>query len=142
MCTLYYYANHYNLIVCGTSDKSELLIGYFTKYGDGGVDILPLGDVYKTQVRKLAKALGIPEKIIRKPSSPRLWPGQLAEEELGLRYEEIDAILYHYVDLKYSIDDIIKKLPISRDKILRVLNMMKSTEHKRKLPPYPKISSK
>ncbi|RLE52976.1 MAG: NAD(+) synthetase, partial [Candidatus Methanomethylicota archaeon] len=98
MCLLYYYANLEGRMVVGTGDKSELLLGYFTKYGDGGVDVLPIGDLYKTQVRMLGKYLGIPERIIKKPSSPRLWKGHLAEEELGLTYDIIDPILHLLVD--------------------------------------------
>jgi NAD synthase len=84
MAIMYYYANRYNGIVAGTSDRSELLIGYYTKYGDGGADILPLGCLFKTQVRMLGRHLGLPKRIIEKPSSPRLWRDQLAEEEIGL----------------------------------------------------------
>ncbi len=141
MVILYYFANRLNLMVCGTSDKSEILLGYFTKYGDGGVDILPIGDIYKTQVRILGKILGVPENIIQKPSSPRLWPGQMAETELGITYEEIDAILYHYVDLKLPVNEVIKRTGIDKNKVLMVIKRVHSNEHKRLPPPIPKVTS-
>lgn len=93
MCILYYFANSRNLLVAGTGNRSELMLGYFTRYGDGGVDFLPIGGLYKTEVRKLAEELGIPKEIIKKKSSPGLWKGQTAEGELGIRYEKIDKIL-------------------------------------------------
>jgi len=90
MMTLYYFANNLNYIVAGTGNKSELSIGYFTKYGDGGVDILPIGDMYKSQVRELAKFLKIPEKIIKKPPTAGLWAGQTDEGEIGMTYDELE----------------------------------------------------
>jgi len=139
MCILYYYANVNNALVIGSSDKSEILIGYFTKYGDGGVDLLPIGDLYKTQVRQLAIGLGVPEKIAYKPSSPRLWPGHMAEDELGLCYEEIDIILYAYHDLGLSEDEIVQRCNVSADKVKRVISMVRNSEHKRKMPPIIRI---
>ena len=93
MLTLYYFANQLKYMVAGSGNKSELSIGYFTKYGDGGVDILPLGNLVKGQVRGLASFLGIPQQIIDKPPSAGLWPGQTDEGELGLSYEELDRYL-------------------------------------------------
>jgi NAD+ synthase len=93
MLTLYYFANQLGYIVVGSSNRSELAIGYFTKYGDGGVDILPLGNLVKGQVRELAQFLGIPQSIIDKPPSAGLWPGQTDEGELGFSYEELDRYL-------------------------------------------------
>jgi len=140
MIMLYYYANINRLMVCGTSDKSELLLGYYTKYGDGGSDILPIGDLYKTQVRILAKKLGLPEKIYSKPSSPRLWPGQTAENELGLSYEIIDTILFYYFNLRMDIDKIHLETEIPRDLIIKIIKRVLVNEHKRMTPPIPKIS--
>ena len=94
MIYLYYYANKQNRIVCGSSDKSETMMGYFTKWGDAAADIAPIMDLYKTQVRKLALHLGIPKELALKPSTPALWPNQLAESELGIKYETLDLILY------------------------------------------------
>jgi NAD+ synthase len=93
MCILYLCANTEDYLVCGTGNKSELTMGYFTKYGDGGVDILPLGDLTKTEVRKLAKELGIPQEIIDKPPSAGLWEGQTDEGEMGITYKMIDKVI-------------------------------------------------
>ncbi|MEB3787595.1 MAG: NAD+ synthase, partial [Desulfurococcales archaeon] len=98
MSLLYYYANKKKLLVAGTGDRSEILIGYFTKWGDGAVDILPIAILYKTQVRRLAASMGVPERIAFKPSSPRLWRGQTAEGELGVSYEQIDLVLHAVFD--------------------------------------------
>lgn len=93
MTTLYYFANKLNYLVVGTGNKSELMIGYFTKYGDGGADILPLGNLVKSQIRELAEYLGIPKKIINKPPSAGLWEGQTDEKEIGISYEQLDKYL-------------------------------------------------
>ncbi len=140
MSILYYYANKYGLAVMGTGDKSELLLGYFTKYGDGGVDILPIGDLYKTQVRMMGRYLGVPEKIVTKPSSPRLWPGHMAEEELGFTYDVIDAVLYRYVDLGKKIDEIVEELNISKDVVSAIIKRVHANEHKRLPPIIPRVS--
>jgi NAD+ synthase len=93
MLALYYFANRLGYVVVGSSNRSELAIGYFTKYGDGGADILPLGNLVKGQVRELAQFLAIPPPIIDKPPSAGLWPGQTDEGELGFSYEELDRYL-------------------------------------------------
>lgn len=93
MITLYYFANKLNYLVVGTGNKSELDIGYYTKYGDGGVDILPLGNLLKNQVKELAEYLGIPKKIINKPPSAGLWEDQTDEEEIGISYDQLDKYL-------------------------------------------------
>ena len=93
MTTLYYFANKLNYLVVGTGNKSELAIGYFTKYGDGGADILPLGNLLKSQIKEVAKYLGIPKKIINKPPSAGLWEGQTDEEEIGINYNQLDKYL-------------------------------------------------
>ena len=93
MLTLYYFANQHKYLVAGSGNRSELSIGYFTKYGDGGADILPLGNLVKGQVRELACFLSIPQQIIDKPPSAGLWEGQTDEAELGLSYEELDRYL-------------------------------------------------
>ena len=92
---LYYYANSKNLLVLGSSDKSEFNIGYFTKFGDGAADLLPIVSLYKTQIRQIAKELGLPNNIITKKSSPNLWPNHVAESEIGATYDEIDCILHY-----------------------------------------------
>lgn len=126
MMTLYYFANKLNYLVCGTGNKSELMIGYFTKYGDGGVDLLPLGDLFKTEVKKLAKRLDIPQKIIDKTPTAGLWAGQTDEGELGITYEELDEILD---SLKKK-----KKSKRGKEKVEWVKKLIVSSEHKRSLP--------
>ncbi len=134
MILLYAYAQKFNYLVVGTGDKSELLLGYFTKYGDGGVDVLPIGDLYKTQVKELGKVLGLPERIIKKPSSPALWEGQTAEGELGISYDIADAILYlRYEELK-SIDEVVKELDVNKEIVIKIDRLVKTSQHKR-LPP-------
>jgi NAD+ synthase len=138
MIYIYYYANKLNRIVVGSSDKSETMMGYFTKWGDVAADISPLMDLYKTQIRKLAKHIGIPEVIIAKPSSPNLWPTQTAEEELGLKYEVLDLILYgleHFM----TEEEIAKELSLKREVIHRIKRRWLSTEHKRRMLLSPKI---
>ena len=139
MAIMYYYANRYNGIVAGTSDRSELLIGYFTKYGDGGADILPLGCLFKTQVRMLGRHLGLPKRIIEKPSSPRLWRDHLAEEEIGLSYEEIDMILYGLFDKKLPPDKVAAATGVPLTAVEKVLKMHISSRHKRRFPPIPSL---
>ncbi len=93
MLTLYYFANQLTYMVVGSSNRSELATGYFTKYGDGGVDIVPLGNLVKKQVKEMAAFLGIPQGIIDKPPSAGLWQGQTDEDDLGFSYEELDSYL-------------------------------------------------
>ncbi len=128
---LYYYANVKNYLVLGSSDKSENLIGYFTKFGDGASDITPIISLYKLQVREIAKYLGVPDKIISKKSSPHLWKGHIAEEELGATYEEIDSILYCLSDKKLSVDETVKITQIEKSIIDKVHKLNINSEHKR-----------
>lgn len=140
MCILFAFANQNKLLVAGTSNKSELLVGYFTKYGDGAADILPIGDLYKTQVRVLAKELNIPEKIQRKVPSAGFWLGQTDEAELGISYEELDKILFgieHF--LKVEEIHAITGIPI--DKIAEIVRKVDKTWHKRRMGVIPKIGT-
>ncbi len=139
MCINYFVANLKNGIVIGTGNKTELLLGYFTKYGDGGVDILPIGDLYKTQVRQLARYVGVPEKIIRKTPTSGLWKGQTDEGELGASYDLIDKILYKLYDEGKDIDTIAKELDIDKSIILRFKNMVEKNSHKRYGPKILKL---
>jgi len=91
MATIYYFANCLGYLVVGSSNRCEVSVGYFSKYGDGGVDIMPLGNLVKSQVRDLARHLGVPQVIIDKPPSAGLWAGQTDEQEMGLTYEQLDA---------------------------------------------------
>lgn len=131
MATLYYFANSRNYLVVGTGNKSELKVGYFTKYGDGGVDFLPLGDLLKTQVRGLARELDIPEEIIVKPPSAGLWEGQTDEGEMGITYEELDKTI-----LTIDSGDTGNCDP---ETLKQVMDMIASSEHKRKPIPICKI---
>ena len=128
---LYYYANSKNLSVLGSSDKSEYLIGYFTKFGDGAADILPIASLYKTQVRELARSLGVPDHIISKKSSPNLWPNHIAESEIGASYEEIDAILYCINDKHMTHDETSTKTQITPETVDKIYQLYKKSEHKR-----------
>ena len=140
MCILYYYANKFNYLVLGTSDRSEYLLGYFTKYGDGASDIAPLIVLFKTQVRRFGEFLGVPQKIVKKPSSPRLWPDHLAEKELGLRYEDIDLVFFAFFDLGLPVNEIPSVTGVSDDVVKKVLHRYSTTIHKRSgiLMPDPK----
>jgi NAD+ synthase len=131
---LYYHANLKNYLVVGSSDKSEQLIGYFTKFGDGSADVLPIASLYKTQIRLLARSLGVKESIIEKKSSPHLWKGHIAEEEIGVSYEEIDSILYCMADKNMPLDDIQRTTQIDKDKIEKIHQLYKKSEHKRIMP--------
>ncbi|MBW2975066.1 NAD(+) synthase [Candidatus Woesearchaeota archaeon] len=132
MSALYYFANKLNCLVAGTDNKSEEMIGYFTKYGDGGVDILPIVGLFKKDVRKMAKHLGIPGEIIAKKPSAGLWDGQTDEDEMGLSYEELDEILEQLEKGggAGSFDE---------EKVRKVKHMMKVSAHKREMPPGCKL---
>lgn len=132
MVYIYYYANRFNMLVCGSSDKSETMMGYFTKWGDVAADISPIMDLYKTQVRKLAQHIKVPKEIVAKPSSPRLWPGQLAEKELGIKYEQLDLIL-HGLEHFMTIEEIAKQLNVEKEIVNKIKRRWFSTEHKRRM---------
>jgi NAD+ synthase len=138
MIYLYYYANKLNKIVCGSSDKSETMMGYFTKWGDVAADISPLMDLYKTQVRKLAEHLGIPPELAAKPSTPALWPNQLAETELGIKYETLDLVLYG-LERFMSTEEIAQQLSVEKSLVEAVKSRWLAVEHKRRLPLVPKV---
>jgi NAD+ synthase len=132
MIYTYYYANRCSLLVCGSSDKSETMMGYFTKWGDVAADISPIMDLYKTQVRKLAQHVGVPREIVRKPPTPGLWPGQLAEKELGIGYEQLDLILYG-LECFMKTEEIAAQLEVDRRVVDKVKKRWLSTEHKRRM---------
>jgi len=141
MGLLYYYANLHNWLVIGTGNKSELLVGYFTKFGDGGCDILPLGDLYKCQVRQLAEYLEIPPEIIKKAPSAGLWPGQTDEDELGIMYDTLDKILSSLEQLMLP-NEISKEFDIPLEVIKKVEHMIRKSEHKRIGPMVFKMGSR
>jgi NAD+ synthase len=126
MITLYYHANKLNYLVVGTGNKSEAVMGYFTKYGDGGVDICPLGGLLKSQVRELAKELDIPAKIIKKIPSAGLWSGQTDEQEMGITYAELDKVITGIE--KNELAGLDPKL------VGKVKQRKLESEHKRRMP--------
>jgi NAD+ synthase len=128
MTSLYYLANRYNGLVVGTGNKTELAIGYFTKYGDGGVDVLPLGDLDKTAVRGLARELEVPETVISKAPSAGLWEGQTDEAEIGVTYDQLDRALA-------SVPGEERKEPIDPAMIDRISALVAASEHKRRAIP-------
>jgi len=131
MTTLYHFANKNNYLVLGTSNKSEIAIGYFTKYGDSGADILPLGDLYKTQVIELAKHLGIHDEIIKAAPTAGLWKGQTDEQEIWMDYPTLDSIL--------EAAEMGRDAEAGRENILRVKELVKGSTHKRQMPEVCKI---
>jgi len=133
MTCLYYYANRLGMLVCGTTDKSEAMLGYYTKWGDGAADIEPIIDLFKTQVRQLARYLGVPEEIIRKPPTPGLLPGQTAEDELGLSYDILDLILYG-LERFMRPERIAADLGLPIETVLAVKERWLANEHKRRPP--------
>src|SRR5881296_2710924 len=134
MTSLYYLANAENRLVAGTGDRSEDLIGYFTKYGDGGVDFLPIAHLYKSQVRYLAKHVGISPEVVEKPSSPNLWEGHKATDEIPLDYSELDRALVCLFDLKMEPEEVAERLGIDEQKIREVLSRFRKSAHKRAYP--------
>lgn len=123
MIVLYYFANSWDYLVAGTGNKSELMTGYFTKYGDGGCDILPLGGLLKTEVRKLAQDLNIPSEIVNRPSTAGLWDGQTDEEEIGISYESLDECIQ-----AMERDDL---KAVERNNLAKVRLMIENSSHKR-----------
>jgi NAD+ synthase len=134
MVNLYYLANAENMLVAGTGDRSEDLIGYFTKYGDGGVDFLPIAHLYKSQVRYLSKHVGIPPEIVEKPSSPNLWEGHRATDEIPLDYSELDKALVCLFDLKMRPEDTAQMIGIDERKVQDILSRFRNSAHKRSYP--------
>lgn len=125
MSTLYFVANSLNYLVAGTGNRTELTIGYFTKYGDGGVDLLPIGNLLKSEVRALARELGVPASVIDKAPSAGLWLGQTDEEEMGFTYAELE---------RYLTDGAASVPPALA---MRIERLMRASEHKRELAPAP-----
>jgi len=141
MSILYDYSSYLKALVLGTSNKTELLLGYGTLYGDLAGSIQPLGDLYKTQVRAIGSYLNIPKRIIDKPPSADFWSDQTDEKEIGFKYDDIDRLLFAMIDLKKDREELIA-LGFSREIIDRVEVMMKKSTFKRKLISIPRISSK
>jgi len=125
-------------LVVGTGNKTEALIGYTTIFGDSACAFNPVGDLYKSQVRQVAAAIGVPEQIIRKAPSADLWPGQTDEAEAGFSYPELDRLLFWRIDKRRSVDEVVA-LGFARDLVERVDRMVAGAEFKRQVPPIAKL---
>jgi NAD+ synthase len=141
MIVLYDCSETFKALVVGTSNKTEILLGYSTLWGDMASALNPIGDLYKTQVRQLARALGIPVAIIDKPPSADLWTGQTDEGELGFTYEEADKLLYLLVDQRYSARELIEE-GFDEKFVHLVLNRVRRNQFKRMMPPIAKVSNR
>lgn len=131
----------FNGLVMGTSNKTELLLGYSTIFGDSAAAIQPIGDLYKTQIRQLSRAVGVPEKIIQKAPSADLWQGQTDEGELGFTYEEVDQLLYLLVDQRYRPENCVEE-GFDKKFVDRVVQMIRKNHFKRVMPPIAKLSQR
>jgi NAD+ synthase len=141
MIVLYDQSQAFKGLVMGTGNKTEILLGYTTLFGDAACAINPMGDLYKTQVRQLARAMNLPEAIIAKPPSADLWKDQTDEGELGFTYAEVDRLLYLLVDQRYSPEDCIEA-GFSQAFVKAVVDLVRKTHFKRVLPPIAKISNR
>ncbi len=139
MSVIFDYSAREKAMVIGTSNKTELLLGYGTWYGDLASSVNPLGDLYKTQIFELAAHLGVPEKIIKKTPSADLWPGQTDEDEMGLKYEIADKVLYLIFDKRKTREDLIS-MGYDNKIVDKILNLVKRYQFKRVLPIIPKLS--
>jgi NAD+ synthase len=142
MSILYDFSVRERALILGTSNKTELLVGYGTLHGDLACAVNPLGDLYKTQVRRLAAHLRLPGRIRNKKPTAGLWPGQTDEGEIGFSYEELDEILHRLVDLRQSPAEVAATHGFERKKVERIVNLIKNSEFKRHLPPIAKISNR
>lgn len=141
MIVLYDQSEVFDGLVVGTSNKTEILLGYSTLYGDSACALNPLGDLYKTQVRQLARSMGVPEEIIHKPPSADLWEGQTDEGELGFTYAEVDKLLYLLIDQRYKPEDCVEA-GFSESFVRKVIDRIQRNHFKRILPPIAKLSNR
>ena len=141
MMVLYDHSVTWRGLVVGTGNKTEALIGYTTLFGDSACAFNPIGDLYKSQVRQLSAAIGVPDAIIRKAPSADLWPGQTDESEVGFSYAEVDRILFRLVDRRRSIDDVAAD-GFDRALVERVDRMVAGAEFKRQVPPIAKLGTR
>lgn len=141
MIVIYDQSEAFDGLVVGTSNKTEILLGYSTLYGDSACAINPLGDLYKTQLRQLARALHVPKEIVEKPPSADLWIGQTDEGELGFTYEDADKLLYLLVDQRYTPDDCVQA-GFDERFVNEVVRRMQSNHFKRIMPPIAKLSNR
>lgn len=138
MIALYHVARDENRLVIGTSNKSELACGYTTKFGDAASDFAPIGDLYKTQVREMARHLGLPRTILEKVPTAGLWRGQTDEGELGISYDELDRILLG-IELQFHADEIAERAGVDLKQVERIERLVEANVHKRRMPLIPKI---
>ena len=141
MVTLYDQSMAWGGLVMGTSNKTEFLLGYSTIYGDSGVALHPIADLYKYQVRQLARSLGVPRAIIEKPPSADLWVGQTDEAELGFTYDEADQVLMLLVDERYTAEEVAAE-GFKREFVVRIWERVKANHYKRTMPNIAKISKR
>lgn len=141
MIVLYDQSEAFKALPIGTSNKTEILLGYSTMWGDMASAINPIGDLYKTQVRQLSHALGIPSAIVDKPPSADLWVGQTDEGELGFTYEEVDKLLFLIVDQRYSAQECIEE-GFNENFVHSVLARVRRNQFKRMMPPIAKVSNR
>jgi NAD+ synthase len=141
MIVLYDQSAAFNGLVIGTSNKTEILLGYSTQFGDAAAAINPIGDLYKAQLRQLARALGVPDVIVDKPPSADLWQGQTDEGELGFTYDDADQLLYLLVDQRYRPEECIEA-GFERGFVNKVVARMRRNHYKRVLPPIAKLSNR
>ena len=141
MIILYDQSQAFGGLVLGTGNKTEILLGYSTLYGDSACAINPIGDLYKTQVRQISREIGIPLEIIEKAPSADLWAGQTDEEELGFTYEDVDKLLYLLVDQRYRTKDLIEA-GFEEDFVHKVITRVKRNQFKRVLPPIAKLTNR
>jgi NAD+ synthase len=152
MSLLYFHAAATNKLVLGTGDKSELQLGYFTKYGDGAADLFPIADLYKTEVREMAQHLLVPKNIVNKKSSARLWKGHTAEGEIGMTYEEIDHILRELEgnhsknnnnDRSFEVSPTVTTTKtVNKRKVKRLVDLIERNKHKHEMPPICRLKRK
>jgi len=134
----YFVANAENRVVLGTGNRAEAMTGYYTKYGDQAVDCNPIGGLYKQQVRQLADAVGVPADLVAQTPTAGMWDGQTDEEELGLDYDTVDAILALHIDGPLSTAATLRVLDgVDHDQIQRVESLVAGSKHKRSMPPAP-----
>ena len=141
MCLLYDYSAQHSALVIGTSNKTELMLGYGTIFGDLASAINPIGDLYKSQIWQLAEYLEIPREIIDKPPSADLWIGQTDEDELGYTYEEIDKLLYHVIDLRYP-EELLLDLGYTTKTINDIKSKIQKNQFKRRPPVIAKLTNR
>ncbi|WP_276254706.1 NAD(+) synthase [Halomontanus rarus] len=142
MCCLYYAANRSSHLVLGTANRSEWLLGYFTKYGDGAADLYPIGDLYKTEVRALAKRLGLPKRIVGKEPTAGFWASQTDADELGASYDEIDPFLERLADRNEDVETAAQAVQLDCETAREIADRYVRTRHKRTTPSTPGVGGR